>query len=189
MAEGEGVAENADNTEEGAGAGVADGVHEQPVAVGGENVPGIDRTIKVRWVREGRGEAMDKTRLSELFSKFGNIEHAFLKKDRKERIGERQKKKMVATGIVVYSSIVGAHAAVLDAKANRGQIGRYWSQYHGSRRRSPILGSMERHHLQRSSPRPQHQRPQRNRIADELSQAWTAHQQRPLHPSSPGKEA
>lgn len=114
------VAESADKTENGEAAGVAGVVHEQPAPVGGENVPGIDRTIKVRWVREGRGEAMDKTRLSELFSKFGKIEHAFLKKDRKERIGERQKKKLVATGIVVYSSIVGAHAAVLDAKSQQG---------------------------------------------------------------------
>ena len=87
---------------------------------GGVNVPEIDRTVKVRWVREGRGEFIDKDRLSELFGRFGPVESTLLLKDKKRRVGESGKKKVMATGIIVFSSIVGAHAAVEDSKKQTG---------------------------------------------------------------------
>ncbi|PGH19414.1 hypothetical protein AJ80_03914 [Polytolypa hystricis UAMH7299] len=86
---------------------------------GGAAVPEIDRTVKVRWVREGVGLGLDKERLETLFSVFGKIESVFTLKDKRQRVGEKREKKTIATGVVVYSSIVGAHAAVEDRKNHR----------------------------------------------------------------------
>ena len=84
-------------------------------------VPELDRTVKVRWLREGAGSAIDTDRLKVLFSHFGKVESAFLLKDKKQRIGETSKrKKVVATGVIIYASVVGAHAAVEDTKKQEG---------------------------------------------------------------------
>ncbi|KAL2002496.1 hypothetical protein VTN02DRAFT_6671 [Thermoascus thermophilus] len=81
---------------------------------GGTNVPELERAVKVRWVREGLGLGLDKDRLATLFAPFGKVENAFTLKDKRQRVGETREKKTVATGVVVFASIVGAHAAVLD---------------------------------------------------------------------------
>ena len=88
---------------------------------GQTSVPELDRTVKVRWLREGVGETIDTDRLRTLFSKFGKVENAFLLKDKKQRIGESsKKKKLVATGVIIYASVVGAHTAVEDTKKQEG---------------------------------------------------------------------
>ncbi|KAI9785339.1 MAG: hypothetical protein M1839_000357 [Geoglossum umbratile] len=93
-------------------------------STGETNVPEIDRTIKVRWPREGPlGSTLTKDSLTTLFSKFGKIENVFLLKDKKIRVGGGREKKLMATGVVEFRSIVGAHAAVEDAKK---QIGELW---------------------------------------------------------------
>lgn len=86
---------------------------------GGTNVPELERAVKVRWVREGRGLELDKDSLIPLFSPFGKIENTFMLKDKRLRIGDKREKKMVATGVVVFTSIVGAHAAVLDSEKKK----------------------------------------------------------------------
>ena len=89
-------------------------------STGGTAVPEIDRTIKVRWIREGSGIAFDKDRLEELFSTFGTVESAFTLKDKRQRVGEAREKKTIATGVLVFSSVVYAHAAVEDSQKQRG---------------------------------------------------------------------
>lgn len=86
---------------------------------GGTNVPELERAVKVRWVREGLGLDLDKDRLATLFAPFGKVENTFTLKDKRQRVGEKREKKMVATGVVVFASIVGAHAAVLDFEKKR----------------------------------------------------------------------
>lgn len=83
---------------------------------GGTNVSDLERAVKVRWVREGRGLDMDKDQLNSLFAPFGRIESVVTLKDKRQRIGEKREKKTVATGVVVFASIVSAHAAVLDSE-------------------------------------------------------------------------
>ncbi|KAL4941055.1 hypothetical protein BDV06DRAFT_229896 [Aspergillus oleicola] len=84
---------------------------------GGTNVPEQERAVKVRWVREGRGTDLDKARLTALFSPFGKIESVLVLKDRRQRLNEGDKKKTtVATGLIVFASIVAAHTAVLDSE-------------------------------------------------------------------------
>ena len=78
----------------------------------------IDRTIKVRWARdEPGGASIDKDTLAFRFSRFGAIDSTFLLKDKRHRIeanAKEKKKKTMATGVIQFGSIVGAHAAVLD---------------------------------------------------------------------------
>ncbi|KAK4870624.1 hypothetical protein LT330_004972 [Penicillium expansum] len=83
---------------------------------GGAQVPELERAVKVRWVREGRGLEIDIEQLSVLFKPFGKIENTFALKDKRQRIGENKEKKTVATGVVVFTSIVSAHTAVLDSE-------------------------------------------------------------------------
>ncbi|MCJ1258429.1 hypothetical protein MMC24_006262 [Lignoscripta atroalba] len=109
--------------------GTGQGNGSTPVISEQPGVPEIDRTIKVRWARLGKGETLDKTHLTTLFSTFGSIENAFLLKDKKQRVAtasssspekRSSKKLLVATGVIVFSSVVGAHAAVEDAKKQQG---------------------------------------------------------------------
>lgn len=86
---------------------------------GGTNVPELERAVKVRWIREGLGAELDKDRLMSLFVTFGKVENAFMLKDKRQRVGDKREKKTVATGVVVFSSIVSAHAAVLDSEKKR----------------------------------------------------------------------
>ena len=92
----------------------------KPENKGGAAVSEIDRTVKVRWIREGLGVNLDKERLEALFSTFGAVESAFTLKDKRQRVGEAREKKTIATGVVVFSSVVYAHAAVEDSKKQRG---------------------------------------------------------------------
>lgn len=87
---------------------------------GGTSVPEIDRTVKIRWAREGAGFDIDKERLKDLFSTFGDIESVFTLKDKRQRVGDKREKKTLATGVVVFRSIVSAHAAVEDIKKLQG---------------------------------------------------------------------
>ncbi|OJJ50990.1 hypothetical protein ASPZODRAFT_50118, partial [Penicilliopsis zonata CBS 506.65] len=88
---------------------------------GGTNVPELERAVKVRWVREGRGLALDKDQLALLFSQFGKVENTFMLKDKRQRVGDKREKKTVATCVVVYTSIVAAHAAVVDSERKKKQ--------------------------------------------------------------------
>ncbi|KAJ5558406.1 Cell cycle control protein (Cwf23) [Penicillium sp. DV-2018c] len=84
--------------------------------LGGAEIPELERAVKVRWVREGRGMELDIERLAVLFKPFGKIESTFALKDKRQRVGDKKEKKTVATGVVVFASIVSAHAAVLDSE-------------------------------------------------------------------------
>lgn len=78
----------------------------------------LDRSIKVRWVNSTL--SISKETLSTLFAHFGKVENAFFLKTKTQRIGPTREKKEVTTGVVVYKSVVGAHAAVGDAKKQSG---------------------------------------------------------------------
>lgn len=98
---------------------------------GGTNVSELERGVKVRWVREGRGVELDKDRLAALFAPFGKIESVVTLKDKRQRLGEKREKKTVATGVIIFASIVSAHTAVLDSdkkiRHHAGQTGSDWA--------------------------------------------------------------
>jgi len=93
---------------------------------GDHNVPEVDRTVKVRWTRSDPADEITKDSLVRLFSQFGNVENTLLLKDKKARpsLGleaspssgtKKAKKQVMGVAAIVFTSIVGAHAAVLDA--------------------------------------------------------------------------
>lgn len=116
-------------TEEAEGRGAADRSSQRVdrSKEGGTNVPELERAVKVRWIREGPGLELDKDRLVALFAPFGKVDNAFLLKDKRQRIGDKKEKKTVATGVVVYTSIVSAHSAVLDSEKKRKAAQDEWS--------------------------------------------------------------
>jgi DnaJ family protein C protein 17 len=79
-------------------------------------VPELDRTIRVRWSREGAGADWDKEKLSEMFSKFGHIDSMVVAKDKKIKVTGEKHRKAIGMVFIVYTSIVAAHAAVGDGK-------------------------------------------------------------------------
>lgn len=101
-------------------------------------VPEISRTVKVRWAREGIGLDLDKQRLEGLFGKFGRVENTLILKDRKMRISNETKKRLMATGVVVFQSIVGAHAAVEDLKRQPGDEWRIFESIEWAEGKEPV---------------------------------------------------
>ncbi|KAJ5713252.1 uncharacterized protein N7483_010433 [Penicillium malachiteum] len=92
-----------------------------------KNVDELDRSVKVLWEREGRGQDLDVDWLKGMFVRFGKIEGAFILKDKRKRVEGKKGKVTIATGVLVYESIVSAHAAVLDSEKMIRQAGDDWS--------------------------------------------------------------
>lgn len=86
----------------------------------------LDRTVRVRWPQKAEDEALKADDIKSLFSIFGRIESADILSPKMLRIGKRHKKQLVATCMIQYSSVVGAHAAVEDFKK---QTGSEWSRF------------------------------------------------------------
>jgi DnaJ homolog subfamily C member 17 len=75
--------------------------------------PEVDRTVIVKWFREGSGENIEKESLSDMFSRFGRIERAFLSaKEKKVRAGDGKHRKLQATGFIIFHTAFAAQAAV-----------------------------------------------------------------------------
>ena len=71
----------------------------------------IDRTVTLRFPSS---VTLDREKIVSMFSRFGNIDEALLRPPKKIRVeGEKHRKEYI-TAVVVFKSIVGAHAAVSD---------------------------------------------------------------------------
>ncbi|KAF1999836.1 DnaJ-domain-containing protein [Amniculicola lignicola CBS 123094] len=90
---------------------------EVPTAKPGESAE-IDRTIKVRFQREGGTLAWDKETVTAMFSKYGKVDGVVMGRDKKVRLSGEKHRKVTATVFVVYTRLDHAHAAVSDAKAD-----------------------------------------------------------------------
>lgn len=91
------------------------------------SVSELDRTVKVRWVREGPGLELGAEWLKGLLGGFGKIENTFMLKDKRARVEGKKGKVTFATGVVVFASIVSAHAAVLDSEKKIRHAEGEWS--------------------------------------------------------------
>lgn len=80
----------------------------------------LDRMVKVRWPRDGPGESIGQQQIIELFSTFGKVENAHLLKPKLVRMGKKNKKLLVSTCMIQYTSVVGAHEAVEDFPKQQG---------------------------------------------------------------------
>lgn len=91
------------------------------------SVSELDRTVKVRWAREGRGLDLGAEWLRTHFAAFGKVENTFMLKDKRARVEGKKGKVTFATGVVVFASIVSAHAAVLDGEKKIRQAEGEWA--------------------------------------------------------------
>lgn len=76
----------------------------------------IDRTIKIRFPRDSVTESWDKSRLQEMFFKYGKIDSVVLAKDKKLRPSGEKHRKTTATAFIIYTRLDHAHAAVCEAR-------------------------------------------------------------------------
>ncbi|RPB10129.1 DnaJ-domain-containing protein [Morchella conica CCBAS932] len=95
---------------------------EAEAPVGPTRFTELDRTLKVRWKRRGgggggggEGGGMTASRISALFSRFGEVQDVVVPPLTAPREGEKEKK--FRTALVVFVSIVSAHAAVCEASS------------------------------------------------------------------------
>lgn len=86
---------------------------------GGSGVADIDRSIKVVWSQES--ETIDKEHLTSIFTSFGKLQDVVILKPKKKRLGESKSKSLVSSALIVYESVVGAHAAVSDFKKRQSE--------------------------------------------------------------------
>ncbi|KAF2011213.1 DnaJ-domain-containing protein [Aaosphaeria arxii CBS 175.79] len=78
----------------------------------------IDRTVKVRFVRDGDAATWDKEHFSQVFSKYGKIDSVVMGKEKKLKLPGEKHRKVVVMVFIVYTRLDHAHAAVMDAKAD-----------------------------------------------------------------------
>ncbi|KAJ5653966.1 hypothetical protein N7490_000969 [Penicillium lividum] len=72
---------------------------------------------------QGTGVDLDSEGLKGLFASFGTIEAVVILKDKRKRVEGSKGKVTLATGMIVFASIVSAHAAVLDGEKKIRQAG------------------------------------------------------------------
>ena len=84
----------------------------EDAVVDSQGVTELERSVKVKYARTAETEALDSAALLSMFSVFGNVEHVVILKDKRERLGPKKEKVNVGRALVVYKSVVGAHAAV-----------------------------------------------------------------------------
>lgn len=82
-----------------------------------EQLPEIDRTVKIRFDREA-AEDWTKDKITAMFSKYGKIDSVVIGKDKKIRPSGSKHRKVIAIVFIVYTRLHHAHAAVSDAKTD-----------------------------------------------------------------------
>jgi DnaJ family protein C protein 17 len=78
----------------------------------------IDRTIKIRFQREGDTLDWDKEKIQNMFAKYGKIDSVVVGKDKKIRPSGGKHRKVTAIVFVIYTRLDHAHAAVSVSWAN-----------------------------------------------------------------------
>lgn len=78
--------------------------------------PELDRTVKIRFQREGEMVEWDKQKVTSMFAKYGTIDSVVMGKDKKIRQSGEKHRKAIATVFIVYQRLDYAHAAVFNGK-------------------------------------------------------------------------
>ena len=73
------------------------------------------RSVKITWIREGKGLVIDEDRLREKCEVFGRVDSLGVVTDRKRRVAGRKEKAVFGTGLVVFESVSAAQEAVRSA--------------------------------------------------------------------------
>lgn len=97
--------------------------HPEP-AVSQAPMEETDRSVTLRFRRDDTTAHLDRAKVEELFSRFGKIEHTLLR-DKKRKVDGEKHKVLYCTGMIVFESIVGAHATVSDIPKLSNEDDRY----------------------------------------------------------------
>jgi DnaJ family protein C protein 17 len=84
-----------------------------PAPAGNAPITDLERSVTLRFRRDEKTAHLDRDAVQALFSHFGSIEHTLLHEKKRKIDGEKHKI-LCCSGLVVFSSIMGAHAAVHD---------------------------------------------------------------------------
>jgi DnaJ family protein C protein 17 len=84
-----------------------------PAPTGNAPITDLERSVTLRFRRDEKTAHLDRDAVQALFSHFGSIEHTLLREKKRKIDGEKHKI-LSCSGLVVFSSIMGAHAAVHD---------------------------------------------------------------------------
>ena len=106
-------------------------------SAGSYDVSEIDRTVKIRWPREGPGESVGHDRLVKQFSAFGKIDSAHLMNPKMLKMGNKHKKRLASVCMMQYASVVGAHAAVEDFPKQKGPEWEIFDSVHWASNKEP----------------------------------------------------
>lgn len=74
----------------------------------------IERSVKVRWIKEGEGLDIDKTSLKSMFEHYGEVEDVLVLKEKRRRIDGREKKVILGTAVIVFATLPPAEKAILN---------------------------------------------------------------------------
>jgi DnaJ family protein C protein 17 len=78
----------------------------------------IDRTIKVRFQKEGETATWEKEKLLQMFAKYGKVDNVVMGMPKKIRPSGEKHRRIMVMVLVIYTRIDHAHAAVMDAKTD-----------------------------------------------------------------------
>jgi DnaJ family protein C protein 17 len=84
-----------------------------PAPVSHAPIEDAERSVTLRFRRDDQTAHLDRDAVQALFSHFGAVEHTLLR-DKKRKVDGEKHKILYCSGLVVFSSIMGAHAAVAD---------------------------------------------------------------------------
>jgi len=99
-----------------------------PQRNGGGGLAEIDRSVTLRFPKTSNAVHMEKEDLVALFQRFGPIDEAILR-DKKMKLDGEKHRKLYTTAILVFESVVGAHAAVLDIAKLRSEDPETWGMF------------------------------------------------------------
>jgi DnaJ homolog subfamily C member 17 len=74
----------------------------------------LERSVKVRWLKEGDGLDIDKDSLTTMYERYGEVEDVLILKEKRRRIDGREKKVVLGTAVIVFAQLPSAEKAVLD---------------------------------------------------------------------------
>lgn len=87
--------------------------HGTPTAQADAGPSDMDRSVTLRFPKNEKTDHVDKSRIVNLFERFGPIEDAVLR-DKKVKVDGEKHRQPYVTAVLVFKSVVGAHAAVSD---------------------------------------------------------------------------
>jgi DnaJ family protein C protein 17 len=78
----------------------------------------VDRSVKVRFRREGEAATWDKDIMTSMFERYGQIDAVVIGSDKKVKVPGEKHRRLEATVTVVYDRLDSAHAAVTGGEVD-----------------------------------------------------------------------